>query len=315
MALTARFAAHVTAVTVMIGAAALTGHQPAAAAEPLTITDRVAAVMVPPLEFGSVTATCEKGEEAVGGGYGVEASRYTEPLVNFAPANLFPVLESYPSSTTSWTVRIFNRNYTDFWVTPRDVLVTAHVQCVSTSVGTQIVSGPVAADPPTTISCPPKSTAVTGGGWRITGMTHFKDVLDIVESRPTYPEQAWLIDTLLPQGSVTQGPPVPVIGYAVCASRSLTPRKGELSLAVAPDGPNDMATDGTTEMACAKGELLTSAGHRARVGEFGITTFFPRYGAARPWVLTIYSLPRPYVKGIANLGAEVAVQPVCVTVS
>jgi hypothetical protein len=48
MAVPARLTAHVTTVIVIVGVAALTGHEPVVAAEPLTVTDRVAVVVVPP---------------------------------------------------------------------------------------------------------------------------------------------------------------------------------------------------------------------------------------------------------------------------
>jgi hypothetical protein len=293
------------------------------AAEPLTVTDRVAAVVVPPLEFGSVTATCKKGEEAVGGGYGVEASRYTEPLTGDVPANLYPVLESYPSSTTSWTVRIFNRDWTvpQFpWTTARTVLVTAHVECISSSVGTQTVSRPVpvGSDRLTAVDCPAKTTAATGGGWRVTGMTDYRDLVDIKVSGPNPAEETpgWILQTVRPEGSVTVDPLRPVVGYAVCAGRSLTRGSLDMDDADAPRDFDNMATLGTAEVGCEKGELLTSAGHNTGPDTIGITTFFPRYSTSGRWVMNIYSLPALYDYGVDNIGARsIMLWAVCMTVT
>jgi hypothetical protein len=290
-------------VMTVAGAATVAGFEPVAAAEPVTVTDRVAAVEVPANWIRSVTAACEKGEEAVGGGYGVQASRYTEPLTGAVPLNQFPVLASYPSSPTSWTVTVYNRSR-------EPVLVTAHVECLSVGAGTRIVSAPVGIGyPATRVECPRDTTMVTGGGWRITGTTEYEGLVDILDSYAI--GTSWKVVARPPAGSIAKIPPMQVTGYAVCAGKPLVPGSYQPVMAVAPAGPKDMATDATVEVGCADGELLTGAGHHMHDNEVGMTTFFPRHGTVRRWVFTIYSLPTEGFHGVENRGASAWAGPLC----
>jgi hypothetical protein len=300
----------VLCVLAVAGAVALIGPGPATAADPpLTVTDRTAVKMVPPNSRYPIRAECEKGEEVVGGGYGVQASRYTEPLARKLPSNLFPVVSSFPENTTSWTVIVFNRS-------EEPVLFAAHAQCVSRSVGVEIVTMPVGINlTGTRIYCPRKTTMVTGGGWDL-AYTPFlgTDVVDILSSYVL--EDSWKIVAWPAGGSTVQPHKQVFTGYALCATHSLHPGSYEPVMAVPPAGPDDMATDATVEVGCAKGELLTGAGHHVHEGTIGITTFFPWYGSAGGrWVLTVQSLPVDIYGQLRNLGGSAWAGPMCAKVA
>src|SRR5579862_8237726 len=75
----------------------------------VSITDRFNDSNIPALKVGSVTASCNSGEQMVGGGYAVTTKAYTNALSTDYPVNLYPVVADYPSSTTSWTASLLNR--------------------------------------------------------------------------------------------------------------------------------------------------------------------------------------------------------------
>ncbi|GAA1028102.1 hypothetical protein GCM10009557_11870 [Virgisporangium ochraceum] len=297
-------------VLVVAGAAALVGPGPARAADPpLTVTDRTAVAIVQPHTGSLVRSECQKGEEVVGGGFGVQASRYTEPLPPKLPSNLFPVVASFPQNTTSWTVVVANRS-------EEPVLFAAHAQCASRSVGVEIVTMPVGIDAAgTRIYCPRKTTMVTGGGWDL-GNLHALGT-DVVDIRSSYVlEDSWKIVAWPADGSTVQPYKDVFKGYALCASHSLHRGSYEPVMAVPPAGPDDMATDATIEVGCAKGELLTGAGHHIHEGTIGITTFFPWYGSAGGrWVLTVQSLPVDHNGKLRNPGGSAWAGPMCAKVS
>lgn len=105
---------------------------------------------------GAVTASCQRGEQMLNGGYAVDA---------FESAN---IMSSYPSSPNSWTVSTIN-NASPGWI----VLVVS-VDCLraNVSVGAQIVHETMNISNGTAQSATaicPAGAVVTGGGYKTAG--------------------------------------------------------------------------------------------------------------------------------------------------
>ena len=107
-------------------------------------------------EYGAVTASCQRGEQMLSGGYAVDA---------FESAN---IMSSYPSGPSSRTVSTVNN------ASPGWIVLSASVNCLhaNVSVGAHIVHGTVNIFNGTaqnaTVKCP-AGAVVTGGGYMTAG--------------------------------------------------------------------------------------------------------------------------------------------------
>lgn len=297
-----------TALTAAVTACQPTSSSGGAGTE-FRVTDRSAAVEIDGRRTGVATATCLAGEEAVGGGFGIAATRYTKPITSL-PANQFVVVDNYPESRQSWTVRVLNRDVDR-------VLVTAHVECISRGVGAQIATGDARpAGEQSIAQCPAGSRLATGGGWRISGISGDR-VVNVVRSLPALDPPRWGITTW-PAAKAVGTETIRHTAYGVCATTGLAYVATRAALATAPNGTIRSKTpvDATTEFGCSEGDLLTGAGYRAvDRRELSLTTFFPRAGTPPAWVLTVYSLPGQTVDGGPSVaGVDVWLQSICARV-
>jgi hypothetical protein len=272
----------------------------------LLVTDRSAAVEIDPSRMGEVQATCQPGEQAIGGGFGIVATRYREPVTKL-PSILYPVVDNYPSGVRSWTVRVFNRDVAS-------VLVTAHVECASRSVGAVIVSGePRRYNEESVAACPAGARMATGGGWRISGVKAARDVAKVIQSMARRDGAGWgIVAASVPDS--TGGDRMRYTAHGVCATAVLTRVTGTGGTATAPQGTEKgtTPTDATAEARCPDKHVLTGAGYRSERGEISLTTFFPRAGTPSAWVLTVYAVPGVTVGGGPAVGgAQVGLAPVC----
>jgi len=106
--------------------------------------------------YGAVTASCQRGEQMLSGGYAVDA---------FESAN---IMSSYPSGPSSWTVSTVNN------ASPGWIVLSVSVNCLhaNVSVGAQIVRDTVNISngkaQNATVKCP-VGAVVTGGGYKTAG--------------------------------------------------------------------------------------------------------------------------------------------------
>lgn len=282
----------------------------------ISITDRFNDLQVPANRVITVTASCNQGEQMVGGGYGITPLAYRTTVSFNYPLDQYPIIASYPSSATSWTAIFFNR-------TGGIVLGTTHVACVSQSLGVQIVkaTGDIAPNTPVTTSCPQNTTA-TDGGWQITKISAAKDVVTILSSLGSGSKgvlNGWSIKARVARGSSANPSRNQLIAYAVCAAKSLSPGDSPVTSApiTAPPGPANMVTPGVGHVSCAGGQLLTGAGFFVNDidGNLTVPLFSGEYATIpAQWAMTMESLPDVPIDGSspANGGGTGKLIPVCV---
>ncbi len=142
---------------------------------------------------GTASASCAGGKPLLGGGFIVR-------LDSASGEDGIPPDDSYPSSSTTWTVNVSTL--------ASGVHVTAIAVCLQAnfSVTTQAVHASNGG-PDTTVSCP-SGSALTGGGFRSGGGAN-------AASQPS--GNGWKISTGIPFG----GSASPTV-YAVCATQGLT---------------------------------------------------------------------------------------------
>lgn len=276
----------------------------------LSMIDRFLAANVPGLQPGTVKASCNPGEQMVSGGYSVTPTAYSQPIdaINY-PLDLYPVVASYPSSPTSWTVTLLNR-------APGSTLVIAHVECVAPSVGIQVASfsAPLGTSPLAT-ACP-NGFQLTGGGWQVKNLDNTKAVVTILSSQPSG-ANGWRVDAHPARGSLAS-PNNTLNVYAVCAANTLTTIQGAHSPVKAPPGPPNLVTFGASHASCGANQLLTGAGFSMDDidGNLAVDVFFPSY-AINPsqWAITMFSLPDSNIEGKqVNDGGTGFIVPICASV-
>lgn len=283
----------------------------------VSITDRSNPITIASKQIGSVTASCQQGEQMVSGGYGVAAEAYLQPINSVAyPLDLYPVIASYPSSPTSWTVTVRNRSSSS-------TTVTAHVECVSTSVGIQLANALGDIDSSQVTASCPQGTQRTGGGWQVSNIYEVSaiGVVTILNSSATGPNN-WSVSARLAEGSTGDPQNDHVTSYVVCAANTLTMAPGassQVAAAPAPPGVANIATPGAGRASCGSNQLLTGAGFSMNdiAGNLGLVSSFPSYDLSpAEWVLSIISLPLSGTEGgMYNNGGTGAIVPICATLT
>jgi hypothetical protein len=185
---------------------------------------------VPVGKSGTVTATCQSGEQLLSGGYYVYAWE--------AAAN---VVASYPSAQDSWTVTDDNTSG------PSYVSITAYANCLQApySVGLRLVSSTSqssSTSQATTVDCP-SGTVRTGGGFQAAG--------GIAASTPT--AHGW---------SITPG----VVGkvFALCATerlRAAPATSATFTTKMVFGSPQSGSAH------CQEGQIVTGGGYSFEQGE------------------------------------------------
>ena len=279
----------------------------------VAITDRLNGATASPLGIQSVQASCNAGEQMVGGGYGIDSNDNGTIDVVY-PLTKYVILGSYPSSATSWTVVFLNR-------TKGDAFPVVHVECISTSVGVQIATHAAQGNNMSVIAYCPKQSHITGGGFQVQGITNTNDVVTVTRSQPNM--EGSVGDNWTTLGNIAKGSPssfsqYTLTSYAVCATRTLTTTQGIVMFSVPSGQPNEV-TEGAAKASCSSGQLLTGGGfHVVDVdGNLPISLFYPTYGTGSAyWYMKVESLPDATIDaGPVNMGGTAYIYPVCANVS
>jgi hypothetical protein len=122
------------------------------ASTPTIVTHSLTGPQIPVGQKGSVTASCQKGEDLLSGGYIVDA---------FESDN---VVESYPSALDSWTVTDDNTSG------PSWVAITVMVYCLQSGASLHPTLVHATGSGSITASCP-GHTVLTGGGFKGTNVS------------------------------------------------------------------------------------------------------------------------------------------------
>jgi hypothetical protein len=260
-------------------------------------------------QLGQVTATCDAGQEIVSGGFAAIAPDSSSMQEVSYPLNTRVIVASYPSSPSTWTVAMLNRESSD-------TLLVAHVYCAPTT-GTKIASAVGAANStPINATCA-TGTQLTGGGFQITNIHQSNDVVAILSSRPLLAQTllGWQVKTREARGSST--PSNPVTSYAVCTTLGLASSLGTSVTVSANAIAPAAATTGQGSVACQSTQLLLGAGFDFSESDIDGNDvpvhFYPDYTQTPPqWSLLLASLPDAGIEGGAlNSGAKGVLIPVC----
>jgi len=265
-----------------------------------TVTDRYAITSMTAGRTATVTATCNQGEERIGGGFSLGTLTYRDPIPRSEPRDRYPIEINAPSVGEGWTLRVRNRG-------DHNELAVAHVVCASKQIGTQVVWG---APGEPSLRCP-EGTVVTAGGWNVGGVSQDSDVTAIQQSYRSGDDR-WSVLARPADGStaapdavsvaavcVVEAVPVPMVGNDTWAAvadqgfarvRAVTDRcpegsiaattgfvfgpynRGQLAVtALAPPATTDLNTWGFTAAAISDGSEVPG----------DATTFLPCFAVPR----------------------------------
>ena len=272
------------------------------------ITHYLSVVSVPAHKTGKVTARCQPGEEVVSGGFGTVGSSDSSQVV--FPLNKTVILASYPSSTTSWTVVMLNRE-------EGSVTLAAHIQC-TTLTGSKLSEFYGLANAlPATATCP-GNTRLLGGGFRVdeSAIRLLNSVINVEVSAPAN-ATAWTT-TIRPSRGSSVSTNTQVTTYAVCTSSKLKSiLKNGIEVKAPPGGKN--STDGYGTGGCSANQLLLAAGFRidSNDGYLAPYLFYADYSnTTLTWAFKFRSLVTSSIEGQPiNLGGKAYLLPICGTVS
>ncbi|GHO94973.1 hypothetical protein KSF_050210 [Reticulibacter mediterranei] len=112
------------------------------------VTYQVTGPQIPVGQKGTLTASCESGEQMLSGGFSGDAFE-----------GAVKVVESYPSAPNTWTVTVDNS------IAPSWVQMTVSVYCLqaSSSIGTTIVHATQSTAGTQILACPRGSVLLSGG--------------------------------------------------------------------------------------------------------------------------------------------------------
>jgi hypothetical protein len=284
-----------------------------------TITDRITAGQVKAHQVSYLMASCNPGEERVGGGFFNAASVYSSSLPALPVPDRYPVVANRPSGSLSWTVGLLNR-------TDGDTSVIVHVMCASSPLGAVVVkAGGTAYDPNSTsagitANCP-AGTVVTGGGWDVGAVHRQNQVISLGRSIPIHAAKTdgWMVSTGLPRYSSAPAT-TQVTAYAVCVAGDVAKSDTLTSPFTVPRGSLTEATRAQPSVSCPRGTvftrgLLTSVGFElSRAdGSLSLTSLAPsQAGVPATWTATVNSLAGPGTDSRDNLGGSGSLFPVCV---
>jgi len=179
----------------------------------------------------TVSASCQGGEQMLGGGYNIGSSNHG-----------YSAASSYPSSPTTWTVSAVAAG-------PDSLELQTYVGCLNAnySLGIQIVPVTFAvaagsAPQPASAAC--TDGVVTGGGAHITGSGAV-----LAESAPAAGLKGWNVVATAGSGG-TKG-----TAYALCAVHNLNAAPSTSRTFSIPSN-----SDKSADLACAANQWLTSGG-------------------------------------------------------
>ncbi len=179
----------------------------------------------------TVSASCQGGEQMLGGGYNIGSNDHG-----------YSAASSYPSSPTTWTVSAVAAG-------PDSMELQTYVGCLNAnySLGTQIV--PVtfevaAGSAPQPVSAACANGVVTGGGAHITGAGAI-----LADSAPAAGLNGWNVVATAGSGG-TKG-----TAYALCAAHNLDAVPSTSRTFSIPSN-----SDKSADLACAANQWLTSGG-------------------------------------------------------
>lgn len=199
------------------------------------VIERIATTTVQVQGTATVTAKCLQGEQLVSGGY----------VVPVVPGNI-RVVESYPSSASTWTVTAV-----DYGSVSRAVNAFAYCLQASFSIGVVIPAGgttSIAAGTSNSASavCPSGGVA-TGGGFRLApGAPAY-----VIASEPV-PTSGWKI------AAYAQSAPVTALAFVVCATTNVVATHAAYpatTFSVAPGSGGGASIAG-----CPAGQEITGGG-------------------------------------------------------
>ncbi len=121
---------------------------PAQASAATIVTHQVTGPQIPAGQKGTLTASCDSGEQMLSGGFSGDAFE-----------GAVKVVESYPSAPDTWTVTVDNS------IAPSWVQMTVSVYCLqaSPSIRTTIVHATQTTTGTQTVACPRGSVLLSGG--------------------------------------------------------------------------------------------------------------------------------------------------------
>jgi hypothetical protein len=234
----------------------------------------------------SVSASCQPGQQMVGGGY---------RLINNNNANptLVAVEGNFPSAPNTWTVQVRNPDNASVYSGDADVVVLALAYCVTTpnfDLDTNIVSQqttiPHIANTTTDIDvrCSETSALALSGGFLTTSLPTFTEPggavhqafwpgllgSGITASGPRLPDSThssmgWhVIQKYTPALSLTAlQPDVTTTVFAICARKNLNDqahRVAKATFVLAPTAPT-ATTAPSLEVLCQQGEFTVGGGY------------------------------------------------------
>lgn len=233
----------------------------------------------------SVSASCQSGEQMVGGGY---------QLINNSNANPTSVVVegTYPSAPSTWTVQVRNPDNPPIYSGDADVVVHSLVYCVTTpnfDLGTEIVLQR-ATLPHTTdstdidVRCSQTSALALSGGFLTTSLPPFTDAggagyeafwpgligTGIMTSGPRLPDNThssmgWHVTQLYTPVSFPTAPrpDVTTTVFAICARRGINDqahRVAKASNALTPGRATERAVP-YLDVLCQEGEFTVGGGY------------------------------------------------------
>lgn len=282
------------------------------------IADRFNAASASPYQVTTVKASCNAGEQMVGGGWAITTPAYNDSVDVQYPLDQYFVAASYPSDSHSWTAVFVNRSRP---FPGSNALGVVHVDCLSTGVAPTIVSavGPLLT--PVTASCPTGSI-LTGGGYELTNLHSANQVVAFTLSRPDgsagATPSAWSVLAYAVHHTQLDSSNQ-IMSFAVCTTQRLSATIGTSVTVSAPPGKPDQATDGAAGAPCASGQAPLSAGfdnHTDTDGNLTFSLFYASYASPMQWNATLNSLPNADIEGrSSNGGGSATIIPVCAPIS
>jgi hypothetical protein len=262
-----------------------------------SVTDRFAIGRVLAGQLGTVTASCNPGEERIGGGFSIQALGYQDGTLPVQiPGNRYPISMNAPTAEAGWTVQITNRGESN-------ELLVAHATCASAPVGAVVVTG-------TSRATCPSSSIVTGGGWSYRPTRRASDDLALRGSQPA--GQGWAVSALRQVGFTGSFETLRTSAVCITAGRSVGP--GGTWTLTAPAGALDSITFADTTVNCPVGSIAAGAGFRFddADGRWSLLRLAPPTTTdLNRWQMTAASLTTAGVEVLSNPGGSATFIPVC----
>ena len=283
------------------------------------IADRFNDATASPYKITTVSASCNPGEQMVGGGWAINTPAYNGSVDVQYPLDQYFVSASYPSSSNTWTAVFVNRSRP---FPGSDALGFVHVECLSTGATPTIVSAVGTLLTTVTASCP-SGSILTGGGYELTNLHTANQVVAFTLSRPDASNEgspsAWSVSANDVSHSQVDSSNQ-IMSFAVCTTQSLSATIGTSVKVSAPPGEPDLVTQGVAGAPCASGQAPLSGGfvnYTGTDGNLAFSNFYASYASSPlQWGATLKSLPNADIEGHPkNGGGSATIIPVCAPVS